>query len=142
MVYNKFSDYLKKRYGAKVYKLPVSLSASCPNRDGTIRMETDAVIKTQTCDGNGGQADDYDDAVDCAVDEGSYCGCIFCGIEGSGFETLPAENSIREQLETNMRYIAKNTALKNSSHISRTIQTPTSLSTDSQRPCTKRASKG
>lgn len=36
MVYNKFSDYLKNRYGTKVYKLPVNLPVSCPNRDGRI----------------------------------------------------------------------------------------------------------
>lgn len=36
MVYNKFSQYLKKKYGSKVYKLPVNLPVSCPNRDGCI----------------------------------------------------------------------------------------------------------
>ncbi len=36
MVYNRFSDYLKNRYGSKVYKLPVNLPVSCPNRDGRI----------------------------------------------------------------------------------------------------------
>ena len=35
MVYNTFSDYLKTRYGEKVYKLPVGLPVTCPNRDGT-----------------------------------------------------------------------------------------------------------
>ena len=30
-----YSDYLKQRYGEKVYKLPVSLPVTCPNRDGT-----------------------------------------------------------------------------------------------------------
>ncbi|MEG6585549.1 TIGR01212 family radical SAM protein [Dendrosporobacter sp. 1207_IL3150] len=32
--YNVYSDYLKKRYGQKVYKLPVGLPVTCPNRDG------------------------------------------------------------------------------------------------------------
>lgn len=36
MLYNKFSDYLKNRYGTKVYKLPLNIPASCPNRDGSI----------------------------------------------------------------------------------------------------------
>ena len=36
MVYNRFSEYLKNRYGSKVYKLPVNLPVSCPNRDGHI----------------------------------------------------------------------------------------------------------
>lgn len=36
LLYNKFSDYLKKRYGTKVYKLPLNLPVTCPNRDGGI----------------------------------------------------------------------------------------------------------
>lgn len=35
MRYRVYSEYLKKRYGEKVYKLPVSLPVTCPNRDGT-----------------------------------------------------------------------------------------------------------
>ncbi len=35
-VYNTYSNYLKDRYGEKVYKLPISLRLSCPNRDGFI----------------------------------------------------------------------------------------------------------
>lgn len=35
MRYNIYSDYLRKRYGEKVYKLPISLPVTCPNRDGT-----------------------------------------------------------------------------------------------------------
>jgi radical SAM protein (TIGR01212 family) len=31
-MYNKYSDYLKKRYGEKVYKLPINLPITCPNR--------------------------------------------------------------------------------------------------------------
>ena len=33
--YNLYSDYLRQRYGVKVYKLPISLPVTCPNRDGT-----------------------------------------------------------------------------------------------------------
>ena len=33
--YNKYAAYLKNRYGDKVYKLPVHLPVTCPNRDGT-----------------------------------------------------------------------------------------------------------
>lgn len=36
MLYHKFSEYLKNRYGCKVYKLPVNLPVTCPNRDGRI----------------------------------------------------------------------------------------------------------
>lgn len=32
--YYAYSDYLKKTYGEKVYKLPVNLPVSCPNRQG------------------------------------------------------------------------------------------------------------
>lgn len=35
MRYNVYSDYLRQRYGEKVYKLPVSIPVTCPNRDGT-----------------------------------------------------------------------------------------------------------
>lgn len=34
MLYNVYSYHLKKRYGEKVYKLPVGLPVTCPNRDG------------------------------------------------------------------------------------------------------------
>ena len=32
MLYYKYSDYLKNKYGEKVYKLPVNLPVTCPNR--------------------------------------------------------------------------------------------------------------
>lgn len=35
-LYNNYSDYLQERYGEKVYKLPVNLPGTCPNRDGTV----------------------------------------------------------------------------------------------------------
>lgn len=31
-LYNKYSDYLKSKYGEKVYKLPINLPVTCPNR--------------------------------------------------------------------------------------------------------------
>lgn len=34
--YNAFSDYLKKKFGVKVYKITLDAGFSCPNRDGTI----------------------------------------------------------------------------------------------------------
>lgn len=36
MRYNVYSQYLKNRYGEKVYKLPINLPLTCPNRDGTV----------------------------------------------------------------------------------------------------------
>jgi uncharacterized protein len=35
-VYNVYSDYLKSKYGEKVYKLPINLPLTCPNRDGEL----------------------------------------------------------------------------------------------------------
>jgi len=32
--YKKYSSYLKEKYGEKVYKIPVNLPVTCPNRDG------------------------------------------------------------------------------------------------------------
>ena len=32
MIYIKYSDYLKEKYGEKVYKLPINLPITCPNR--------------------------------------------------------------------------------------------------------------
>ncbi len=34
--YKKYSDYLKETYGEKVYKIPINLPVTCPNRDNTI----------------------------------------------------------------------------------------------------------
>jgi len=33
--YYKFSEFLKDKYGKKIYKIPVSIPCGCPNRDGT-----------------------------------------------------------------------------------------------------------
>lgn len=35
-VYNTYSKYLVDKFGEKVYKLPISLPLTCPNRDGTL----------------------------------------------------------------------------------------------------------
>lgn len=38
-MYNRYSVYLKEKYGEKVYKLPISLKeTTCPNRDGNIGL--------------------------------------------------------------------------------------------------------
>ncbi len=34
--YNVYSQYLRGIYGEKVYKLPVNLPSTCPNRDGKL----------------------------------------------------------------------------------------------------------
>jgi len=39
MRYTKYSDALKKKYGEKIYKVPVNVPGTCPNRDGTCGKE-------------------------------------------------------------------------------------------------------
>ncbi|MBR5586986.1 MAG: TIGR01212 family radical SAM protein, partial [Clostridia bacterium] len=73
MRYNVYSDFLKSKYGEKVYKLPVNLPTTCPNRDGRI----------------------------------SVGGCIFCGENGAGYESLPAAMPVSEQISANRDYIGK-----------------------------------
>jgi len=34
--YRVYSEYLKRKFGGRVYKLPVNLPGTCPNRDGTL----------------------------------------------------------------------------------------------------------
>ncbi len=34
-MYYKYSDYLKEKYGQKIYKIPINLPVNCPNRDGS-----------------------------------------------------------------------------------------------------------
>lgn len=72
MIYNAYSDDLKKRYGEKVYKLPVGLPLTCPNRDGV-----------------------------CGVS-----GCTFCGEIGAGYENLPADMTVTEQINANRAHIS------------------------------------
>lgn len=38
LIYNTYGNYLKKKYGEKVYKLPINLPLTCPNRDGTLSV--------------------------------------------------------------------------------------------------------
>lgn len=35
-IYYRYSQYLKDKYGEKVYKLPINLNITCPNRDGSV----------------------------------------------------------------------------------------------------------
>lgn len=35
-IYNRYSNYLLTKYGQKVYKLPINIATSCPNRDGAV----------------------------------------------------------------------------------------------------------
>ena len=39
MLYNNYSDYLKQLYNCKVYKLPLAIPVTCPNRDGTVSKD-------------------------------------------------------------------------------------------------------
>jgi hypothetical protein len=71
--YRVYSDALRARFGEKVYKLPVNLPLTCPNRDGTKGVG----------------------------------GCIFCGEDGAGHETLKPGASVRKQLEETRAYIGR-----------------------------------
>ena len=70
-MYYTYSDYLKNKYHEKVYKLPVNLPVTCPNRL------------------NGA------------------CGCDFCAEQGTGFEALNPQLSVREQLTLTREKIEK-----------------------------------
>ena len=37
-VYNTYAKYLQNKYNEKVYKLPINLPLTCPNRDGTLSI--------------------------------------------------------------------------------------------------------
>ena len=39
MKYFRYSDYLKRKFGRKVYKICVNAGFSCPNRDGKLSRE-------------------------------------------------------------------------------------------------------
>lgn len=69
--YNIYSEYLYKKYGEKVYKLPINIPVSCPNRDGVL----------------------------------GHNGCIFCGSEGTGYESLSNVITVRDQMDSNMEKI-------------------------------------
>lgn len=58
MDYNNFSDYLKKTFGAKVYKLSLSSGCTCPNRDGALGFGGCAFCSSK---GSGEFASDFED---------------------------------------------------------------------------------
>lgn len=86
-IYRAFSDYLKERYGEKVYKLPIALPVTCPNRDGSI---TTSNLTSPNRDGFCGNGNN---------------GCTFCGEIGAGYENLPRTMTITEQITANKAHI-------------------------------------
>lgn len=40
--YNSFNHILKKTFHSRVYKVRLSLDFTCPNRDGTVTMDSQA----------------------------------------------------------------------------------------------------
>lgn len=71
--YKIYSDFLKEKYGEKVYKLPINLPGTCPNRDGNVSVK----------------------------------GCTFCDEDGSGFECLSNDLSVKKQIEINKEFFIK-----------------------------------
>ena len=69
MRYRPYSEYLKQKYGGKVYKLPVNLPITCPNKDGN-----------------------------CGVGGCIYCGDIGAAFENLS-PTLPVSEQIRQNME-------------------------------------------
>ncbi len=68
----RLSDYLKKEYGEKIYRLSLSSGCTCPNRDGSIVLPNGKVLTG---------------------------GCTFCSEGGSGefaASVAPIENQIQE----------------------------------------------
>ncbi|MFC2149754.1 TIGR01212 family radical SAM protein [Candidatus Auribacterota bacterium] len=57
--YNSFSDYLKKKYGCKVYKVSIDAGFTCPTRDGT-RSDKGCIY----CDDTGSRAPYCDRSLD------------------------------------------------------------------------------
>ncbi|WP_027406688.1 TIGR01212 family radical SAM protein [Anaerovibrio sp. RM50] len=82
-VYNTFSEYLINRYGEKTYKLPIALNP--------LYIDENGVTRSYTCPNRDGT---------CGV-----AGCTFCGEIGTGYENLPAEMSITEQIAANKAHI-------------------------------------
>ncbi len=58
MRYNAYSDHLIEKYSEKVYKIPVNIGATCPNRDG--RKGVSGCI---FCGGKGGSFDSLPDSM-------------------------------------------------------------------------------
>lgn len=81
-VYNRYSDYLRQKYGCAVYKLPINLPVTCPNR------MPPPIRRDELCSST--------DAHSVPLQKGG--GCSFCGEVGTGFEALPNTTPISEQL--------------------------------------------
>lgn len=82
-VYNTFSEYLINRYGEKTYKLPIALNPIYTDENGATR--------SYTCPNRDGT---------CGVE-----GCTFCGEIGAGYENLPADMTVTEQIVANKAHI-------------------------------------
>ena len=82
-VYNTFSEYLINRYGEKTYKLPIALNPIYTDENGATR--------SYTCPNRDGT---------CGVE-----GCTFCGEIGAGYENLPADMTVTEQIAVNKVHI-------------------------------------
>ena len=47
--YVTFNNYLKERFGSKVYRVSLNAGMTCPNRDGTKRTVKERQIKMSVC---------------------------------------------------------------------------------------------
>lgn len=67
MKYISYGDYMKEKYGEKIYKVSLSISSSCPNRDGT-KGRGGCIFCSQR--GSGDFAGDIDMSVSRQIDDG------------------------------------------------------------------------
>ena len=100
MRYLTYAEYMKKKYGEKIYKLPVNLAVSCPNRQSQGNLTSSSFA-----DGTDKREQFF--SSDCPDGQKHVSGCTFCGAKGAGFENLSAQLSVTEQLIKNMEYVGK-----------------------------------
>ena len=120
----RLSDYLKKEYGEKVYRLSLSSGCTCPNRDGSIYYDTKS-DEYNIVDSNVGKPNTQKSnrAESCIWKPGGGAvrltgGCTFCSEGGSGefaAENRHADNNtpdIDAQIEFAKKVIQKKTDAK------------------------------
>lgn len=87
--YNQYSEYLKQKFGVKVYKVTLDAGFSCPNRNG----EDKYILNPDMC-----LRDERGERIN---------GCIFCDEGGSFSQAHSNQLSIEEQLETGIETLSK-----------------------------------
>lgn len=87
--YNQYSEHLKNKFGAKVYKITLDAGFSCPNRDGGVNVELNPDMCIKSASGE------------------AIRGCIFCDDGGSFSQSHSSLLTIEEQVEVGIETLAK-----------------------------------